>query len=834
VKQENEEIITGDKPLDFIVLKPYTYCLVKEPVTKNKDGSIVYDEHKQAKIRFGEQEIRTYHDYTDPFPLYPGELLLKIDKLTAIPRDCALKVRANRDFKDAKFEGKERKAGDEWQIKGPFIYEPCIEEDKVQLQEPIIIEINKAIKLRAKFACVDSEKNPRQAGEQWLVRTPGQYMLGVNEVFEEKVNGIILTDRKAIHLTSIRTFKDAYGKERRAGEEWLVKKDIASVHICDVYEKLVKEVPITVLKAGEYCYLVNPVEGNINQMGKKVLITGPRAFFIQPGEELEGGIKNAYILADDEALLLSAQETISVVIGNEKAIKMAGERWMLKGPCSYVPPVEVIVVERRKAIPMDSVEGIYIRNIKTGSVRVQKGVTYLLQEDEELAPKILSDTAEELVFTQGGCKRTEKSKLVTFKVPFNTASQIYDYKSKQMRVCFGPDLAELGYDEEFTLTHLSGKTPKRPGVVKTLYVMLGPVFSTDMVEVETSDHARLEMKLAFYWRFIIDEKQKHLVFNVRDFIGDMCKAMGSRVRSMVAGLPFDTFHKNSADYVRKAIFGRREKKEEPKETKKEVKKAESPPGGDIQESEVLEEHPESPKDDDTNSTIFPANNLEVFAVDIQSIEPKDKKTKESLDKTVTQAIQITTMMQEQEARRAADKIELEEQGKLEKLNIENKIIVEKAKKEFLELKALSDAVKTKGKAIAESKAKSEAAQISAKAGVEEAKLRANAKKVKEIAQIDHSTLKNSTEFAHQQALSKLKVEKSKKLATIQSEKFKKIMTALGKETLVTIAMAGPEQQAEMLKSLGLKGYMLMGSDNPVNLFTAANSMIAMDGDKPKA
>ena len=42
---------------------------------------------------------------------------------------------------------------------------------------------------------------------------------------------------------------------------------------------------------------------------------------------------------------------------------------MIRGPLEYVPPVEVEVVTKRKAMPLDENEGIYVRDIKTGKVR---------------------------------------------------------------------------------------------------------------------------------------------------------------------------------------------------------------------------------------------------------------------------------------------------------------------------------------------------------------------------------------------------------------------------------------------------------------------------------
>ncbi len=45
------------------------------------------------------------------------------------------------------------------------------------------------------------------------------------------------------------------------------------------------------------------------------------------------------------------------------------------------------------------------------------------------------------------------------------------------------------------------------------------------------------------------------IFNVKDFVGDACSAIASKVRGEVASLSFETFHKLSARNIRKAIFG---------------------------------------------------------------------------------------------------------------------------------------------------------------------------------------------------------------------------------------------------------------------------------------
>lgn len=61
-------------------------------------------------------------------------------------------------------------------------------------------------------------------------------------------------------------------------------------------------------------------------------------------------------------------------------------------------------------------------------------------------------------------------------------------------------------DESFTVMTLSGSTPKVEGVIKTLYIVLGPDFMTDIIAVETSDHANLTLKLSYNWVFEVDKQ----------------------------------------------------------------------------------------------------------------------------------------------------------------------------------------------------------------------------------------------------------------------------------------------------------------------------------------
>ena len=65
---------------------------------------------------------------------------------------------------------------------------------------------------------------------------------------------------------------------------------------------------------------------------------------------------------------------------------------------------------------------------------------------------------------------------------------------------FGPELVMLRPDERFTQLSLSGGKPKRPNnVIKSLSLLLGPDFCSDIIAIEIADHDHLRLQLSYSW-----------------------------------------------------------------------------------------------------------------------------------------------------------------------------------------------------------------------------------------------------------------------------------------------------------------------------------------------
>ncbi|XP_067237839.1 major vault protein isoform X1 [Chanodichthys erythropterus] len=823
IRQDNERVLFA--PVRMIMVPPRHYCVVLNPVTRDDEGRVQFDASGQAKLRHADLEIRLTQD---PFPLYPGEEVQKdVTPLQIVYPDTALRLQALLDFEEE--GGEKRVAGDEWLFEGPGTYIPRKEVAVLEVIKATVIRENQAIRLRARKEGLDRSGVQRVTGEEWQVSKVGAYLPGAHEEVVDIVNAFILTDKKALHVRALRPFRDAGGRDRRTGEEWLVTVADREAHIPSVAEEVVGVVDVTTLNSRQYCVILDPVgvDGK-PQLGQKRVVKGERSFFLRPGEHLENGIQDVYVLSEEEGLVLRAVEAFIDTEGQVEAEEEEGEkrtkkrgtqrrpgdRWMLRGPIEYVPPSTVEVLIRRDAIPLDENEGIYVRDIKSGKVRAVIGQTYMLTQDEELWEKELPANVESLLAQSRDplADRSErgrnfvdaerdKTRVVSYRIPHNAAVQVYDYREKKARVVFGPEMVMLGPDEQFTVLSLSGDKPKRPNVIKTICLLLGPDFCTDIITIETADHARLQLQLSYNWHFDIkqpaDAAQAAALFSVPDFVGDACKAIASRIRGAVASVQFDDFHKNSIRIICSSVFGFDEKLAV------------------------------------RSSLRFNQNGLVISSVDIQSVEPVDQRTRDALQKSVQLAIEITTNSQEATARHEAERLEQEARGRLERQKITDQAEAEKARKELLELEAQSAAVESTGAAKAEAQSKAEAARIQGEAAVEEAKLKAEAQKIEADSELARLCKAREQELNYKKEIDRLEVEKQQKLAEIESQRFKQLMENLGTDTLKEMARAGPELQVKLLQSLGLKSTLITDGSSPINLFTTANGLLGALQGKDK-
>eukprot|EP00300_Choanocystis_sp_HF-7_P008514 c15950_g1_i1.p1 GENE.c15950_g1_i1~~c15950_g1_i1.p1 ORF type:complete len:408 (+),score=78.12 c15950_g1_i1:221-1444(+) len=345
---DDEVVVLG--PVDMIRLPPRHFCIVSNPVVFNADGSVALDANGQARLRHGDREVRLHDEFPDPFPLHPGEELTPktILALQVVPENTALRLRATRDFTDR--NGVARLAGQEWVFAGHGTYYPQVEVEILDTFRAVVLKPLQALRLRARNPCRDHTGRERCAGESWLVIREGAYLPGVEEIVEGVVNAVVLSDKVALHLRADKGFVDGFGVERKSGDEYLVTKAQADTHIPDVYETVVGLCNLVSLVAGQYCTVHDPFDRESGRLriGQRELRRGPANFFLAPGERLGAdGICAAFVLGEEEALQITAREAFTDEGG---VARRPGSRWMVYGPGEYVPALEAVVVARKRAL----------------------------------------------------------------------------------------------------------------------------------------------------------------------------------------------------------------------------------------------------------------------------------------------------------------------------------------------------------------------------------------------------------------------------------------------------------------------------------------------------
>lgn len=704
-------------------------------------------------------------------------------------------------------------------IKGPKTFYPRKEHTVQGIQKALEITPLKAVRLKAIKNLDDDEGNPRIAGEEWLYRKVGNYLPSSAYIsFVKYVDALTIGDFQALHLTARAEFTDFYGVKRKAGDHWLVTKERSSIHFIDAYETFVEQVTMTIVQDREFCIVNNPVEkkedGTVFQrFGGRKLIVGPSSFFLQPNELLEPGHPHPiYVLKEDEALLLYAENEYKDQSG---VVHYPGEKWLFKGPGDYIPAIDVKILEKRAAIPLHKNEGIYIRDEKTGEIRAQIGSTYMVQAHESLWEKELPEEYEHLLQKErlGVAYSTprvvgkevvydevyndeprDKTKVISYKISQGKCVQVYNYKTKENKIVFGPELILLQPDEILTLLSLSGGKPKRENCIKSLSLLLGPEIISDLVEVETSDHAKIELDLSYKWHFEYNKEnpedpENKKLFAVADFVGDLSKSVSSRIRGNVSSISYEDFHHNSAEIIRGAVFGREA-------------------DGSIKTQRKLH-----------------ANGLVITSCDIKSQKPIEKDIEEKLKKNTFLAIQIKTKATEMEYTHQTLFLQQESKGELDIKRLEDETLAEQARIELYRISSEKDAMFSICTALADAKAENEKLQILGKNKVDLTLLDKEEREVITHTENELSKQRHEIESNYEKSMNDIEITEQQESAAIEVDRLRRMINALGAQTLTKIVNAGPEMQSKMLKSLGLKGYLMTDGRSPINLFDTANGLV---------
>jgi len=279
------------------------------------------------------------------------------------------------------------------------------------------------------------------------------------------------------------------------------------------------------------------------------------------------------------------------------------------------------------------------------------------------------------------------------------------------------------------------------------------------------------------------------LFQIKDFIGDCCKSIASRIRGSVSSVKFEDFHKDSSNIVQTGVFG--------------------------VNSEGKLKKP----------LTFKSNKLVITNVDISSQEPIDRKMRDILNQSMILSMQTNLQIQESHAKHREEEANQEAKGTIERKQIEDETESEAQRLILLKLKAENDQINTTGLSQAAAKAKCQEKEILAEANLEKIKNEVEADKNKRSAELEKMRAFYKEEINHLKRLVELEIASAQNISDSTVDKLKIMVESIGKDTLVELARAGPETQASLLKGLGVKSMLITDGKNPINLFNTASGLL---------
>lgn len=301
------------------------------------------------------------------------------------------------------------------------------------------------------------------------------------------------------------------------------------------------------------------------------------------GEELfiTGHEQKIYFPRAEHAIIKYGNETIhyatAVPSGEGRYLldKVAGDVNLVKGPKMLLPdPRKEVIVKRvldEKTVKLwwpgntEAVE--YNKKLKeaigdSGTDYVQEDLSIKFSGGVREKKTVLASSAAYMDDEMD--RKTEYTKPRTIKLDTkyegaillniwpNYAVQIVN-KAGDRRIVEGPKVVMLEYDETLETLELSTGKPKTDhNLMKTAYLQTKNNVVSDIIEVETKDLIRVNIRVSYKVNFEGDNKNW---FKVSDYVKLLTQHMRSLVRNAVKKQNIENFNQNATDIIRDTILG---------------------------------------------------------------------------------------------------------------------------------------------------------------------------------------------------------------------------------------------------------------------------------------
>lgn len=356
-----------------------------------------------------------------------------------------------------------------------------------------------------------------------------------------------LTPTSGIHIRVIADYLEEDGKtQRKAGEELFVTGNEQPVYFPREEQAIIKYGEQDVhygiaIPAGEARYVLNRLTGEAS------LVSGPKIFLPDPRTQV--------IL--QRALPLNLCSLIYP--GNQEALEINAARLGVEDQ-DYVGAGGANAAFLNSSYQRSDTE-----NEASGSVAAvatpeggRRG--FMIKGSSKALPGDAFDRKAKFTAPRSVILNTKYDGAVTVKLWTGFAMLLV--RGNERRVIQGPGQFMLEYDESpqvITLSTGKPKTMDKP--FQTVYLQTTANMVSDVIEVETKDFCRLNVKVSYRVNFEGDASQW---FNVDNYVKFLCDHMRSKVRNAVQKLGVEEFYGNHSEILRDIILGKSTGKGEPR------------------------------------------------------------------------------------------------------------------------------------------------------------------------------------------------------------------------------------------------------------------------------
>ena len=472
-------------------------------------------------------------------------------------------------------------------------------------------------------------------------------------------------------------------------------------------------------------------DGTVHPVGEELFITGNDQMIYYPRPE------HAIINYDNKI----THHAIAIPEGEGRYImnRLTGEIKTVKGPAMYLPDPRTEVVVKRKLTKRQcdmwypGNAEVLAYNMSLTEKAVEKSLKPDLDSFSFMASTSLDSTLANLEAKANISRGTSYTKprtitldnkldgVVSVDVWTGYAVNVIS-KDGQRKVVCGPKTVMLDYDQTMEELQMSTGRPKTTdSLIRTVFLRHENNKVSDLVNIETKDFVRCEVKVSYCVNF--DKSQMDKWFNVENYVKYLCDHQRSLLKREAKNYTIEEFYQNYSDIVRNIAINKPTGDKDGKWRGREF----SENGMYVYDCEVL-----SLRVENKIAQMLDLHQEEMVS---QSLKLSDAEKRVAVASELAKAEQMENELRTQ---KMINQIELKRQEEIRKMEIKSEIARrDEAEKRAVkeaehDMQAIMDAIQTAELARKQKAIDADLARKKAEADIEKAKQTAYAETVAKI------------------------------------------------------------------------------------------------------